>query len=101
MKQLKDSIRRAVCTVPVMIYVLVCIIYAERLINGGALIHELYGAAGVSRDVTDGQQPRKRGQELKMSQQGGQQTVGHSGSGWDKNIPQGTRMDALLVRQRR
>ena len=32
------------------------IVEAEWLIDGGALVHELNGAAGVGRDVTDGQQ---------------------------------------------
>jgi len=48
--------------VPVMIYVLVSVIHAERFINGGALVHELYRASGVSRYVTDSQQPVKRGE---------------------------------------
>lgn len=47
-------------TVPVMIYVLVGVVHAERLVDGGALVHELYGASGVGRDVTDGQQPADR-----------------------------------------
>ena len=46
-----------VALVPVVVYMLVCIINREWLINGGALCHELNGASGVCRDVTDGQQP--------------------------------------------
>lgn len=46
-----------------MIYVLVGVVHAERLIDGGALVHELYGASRVSRDVTDGQQPADRQRE--------------------------------------
>lgn len=45
----------SVCPVPVVIYVLVGVVHTERLIDGGALVHELDGAPGVSRDVTDGQ----------------------------------------------
>lgn len=48
---------RPVCAVPVVIDVLVCVVHAERLIDGGALVHELYGAPGVGGDVTDGEQP--------------------------------------------
>jgi len=36
--------------------VLVGVVHAEGLIDGGALVHEVDGAAGVSRYVTDGQQ---------------------------------------------
>lgn len=50
-------------SVPVMIYVLVGVICAERFIDGRALVHELYGASCVSRDVTDRQQPADRQRE--------------------------------------
>lgn len=49
-----------VCSIPVMINMLVSVIDAERLINGGAFIHELYRASSVSRYVADGQQPAGR-----------------------------------------
>lgn len=39
-----------------MIDVLVGVIHAERLVDGGALVHEPDGAARVGRDVADGQQ---------------------------------------------
>lgn len=42
--------------VPVVIDVLVGIVHAEGLIDGGALVHEVYGAPGVSRYVADSQQ---------------------------------------------
>ena len=47
-------------SVPVMIYVLVGIIHTEGLINGGALCHELDGAARVSRNVTDRHEPERQ-----------------------------------------
>lgn len=43
-----------------MIDVLVGVVHAERLVDGGALIHELYGAVGVGGDVADGQQSAER-----------------------------------------
>lgn len=43
--------------VPVVVDVLVGIVHAEGLVDGGALVHELDGAAGVSRDVADGEKP--------------------------------------------
>lgn len=45
---------------PVVIYMLVGVIHTERLINGGALIHEPYRTSGVSGYVTDGEQSVKR-----------------------------------------
>lgn len=50
----------SVGAVPVVIYVLVSVIHTEGLINGGALVHELYRAASVGRYVTDGQQSAER-----------------------------------------
>lgn len=44
-----------------MVDVLVGVVHAERLVDGGALVHELDGAAGVGRDVADGEQPAERG----------------------------------------
>lgn len=42
---------------PVVVDVLVGVVHAEGLVDGGALVHELDGAAGVGRDVADGEQP--------------------------------------------
>lgn len=44
-----------------MIDVLVGVVHAEWLVDGGALIHEGNGAAGVGRDVADGEQSGGRG----------------------------------------
>lgn len=47
-------------SIPVVIDVLVGVVHAERLVDGGALVHELDGASGVCRDVADGQQSAER-----------------------------------------
>lgn len=59
-----------VSVVPVVIYVLVSVVHTERLVDGGALVHEVYGAPGVGRYVTDGQQSAERDEERRCS--GGQ-----------------------------
>lgn len=50
-----------------MIDVLVGVVHAERLVDGGALVHELYGAVGVGGDVADGQQSAKRRRGRRLS----------------------------------
>lgn len=49
-----------VSTVPVVIDVLVSVVHAEGLIDGGALVHEIDGASGVGRYVADGEQSVER-----------------------------------------
>ena len=45
-----------------LVLVPVGVVEAEGLVDGRALVHELDRAAGVGRDVADGQQPvRQRG----------------------------------------
>ena len=41
---------------PVVLDVLLGVVELERVVDGRALLHELDGAAGVGRDVADGQQ---------------------------------------------
>lgn len=42
---------------PVVVDVLVGVVHAEGLVDGGALVHELDGSARVGRDVADGEKP--------------------------------------------
>lgn len=58
-------------SLPVVVDVLVGVVHAEGLVDGGALAHELDGAAGVGRDVADGEQPA-----------GGAETLGALGTDW-------------------
>ena len=44
-----------------LVLVPVGVVEAEGLVDGGALVHELDRAAGVGRDVADGQQPMGEG----------------------------------------
>ena len=44
-----------------LVLVLVGVVQAERLVDRGALVHELDGAAGVGGDVADGEQPMGEG----------------------------------------
>lgn len=43
-----------------MVDVLVSVVHAEGFVDGGALVHKVDGAAGVGRDVTNGEQPADR-----------------------------------------
>lgn len=58
---------------PVVVDVLVGVVHAEGLVDGGALVHELDGAAGVGRDVADGEQPADTPTTLRL---------GALGTGW-------------------
>ena len=44
-----------------LVLVPVGVVQTEGLVNGGALVHELDGAAGVGGDVADGEQPMGEG----------------------------------------
>ena len=44
-----------------LVLVPVGVVQTEGLVNGGALVHELDGAAGVGGDVADGEQPMREG----------------------------------------
>ena len=56
---------------PVVVHVLVGVVHTEGFIDGGALVHEAYGAPGVSGDIADSQKSaereRKRFQEVKAT----------------------------------
>lgn len=37
------------------------VVETERMVNSGALLHELNGAARISRDITDANEPMRQG----------------------------------------
>ena len=49
-----------------LVLVPVGVVQTEGLVNGGALVHELDGAAGVGGDVADGEQPMGEGRSTCM-----------------------------------